>query len=477
MSLINLLADHVGETYNTLAGSPKVTNTKKAFGSSLPVRYGNQLADRFQNSMATAIDPNLPYWQKTDATMDLAGLAMTGGIAGVPNATGTIVGSGPYKKLFLPPKGFDTRQLDDIMQNIKYAKSPTGQYGHLWDMGGFMPVSRMPLEKFLKEGPINHFQHFYNEGIPKGIIKMPGPRGEIQSVSYMGLEDAANDWLKLQSRMHPYFNVEQPFDPSKQLVTNGRVNLTADPYFVYNAAFEPNNLNYKPDGKSVYNPLYQKLIREYVENNRPLSQGPVTQAKIAHRQRVYDKAFSIPPRELIRALEQHNDAGVFPPWVPAGQMYLTRAEFPFAPKKEHPEHYNSYSTPTDFLNQFNDYVKLLNEHPQYLDSPETYVQKLKEGQQHFLGQDARTVNVYNAYATPHPLYDSNRIFPKDAVETIALTKPGVNPLVTPHSVLVKQKNIEHKMPLWEYVQYFLKHGVTPFALGGMMVNNSKENKQ
>ncbi len=34
-----------------------------------------------------------------------------------------------------------------------------------------------------------------------------------------------------------------------------------------------------------------------------------------------------------------------------------------------------------------------------------------------------------------------------------------------------------RMPLWEYVQYFLKHGVTPFALGGMMINNSKENKQ
>src|SRR5574343_466397 len=353
-NLVDLLADHIGETYNTLAGSPKVANTKKAFGSSLPVRYGNQLADRFQNSMATAIDPNLPYWQKTDATMGLAGLAMTGGIAGVPNATGTIVGSGPYKKLFLPPKGFDTRQLDDIMRNMQLDNDLAAQLGHLWDMGGFMPVSRMPLEKFLQEGPINHFQHFYSEGVPKGIVKMPGPRGEIQSVSYMGLEDTADDLHKLQRSRHPYFSAEQPFDPSKQLVTDKKVNLTTDPYLVYNAAFEPNNLNYKPDGKSVYNPLYQKRIQEYVENNRTLPQK--SEAKIAHQQRVYDKAFSIPPKELIKELEQHNEVEIQAPWNPTSQMYLTRAEFPFAPKKEHPEHYNSYSTPTTFLDDFNNGV-------------------------------------------------------------------------------------------------------------------------
>src|SRR5574343_507002 len=472
MSLIDLLADHISETYNTLAGSPKVANTKKAFGSSLPVRYGNQLTDRFQNSMATAIDPNLPWQLKTAATMGLAGLAMTGGIAGVPNATGTIVGSGPYKKLFLPPKGFDARRLDVALRNRELSNDLAAQYGHLWDMGGFMPVSHMPLEKFLQEGPINHFQHFYNEGIPKGIIKMPGPRGEIQSVSYMGLEDAANDWLSFKKAQHPYFGVEQPFDPSKQFVTDGKVNLTTDPYLVYNAAFEPNNLNSKPDGKSVYNPLYQKRIQEYEENNHTLPQK--SEAKIANQQRVYDKAFSIPDRELIKELEQHNEVEIQAPWNPTSQMYLTRAEFPFAPKKERPEHYNSYSTPTKFIEEVNSAIHTLNKYPDDLDRPELYVRNLKNRLQ-LLEQN---LTAFGDHSVVHPLQESSRVQPPERLdETIVLTKPGVNPLVTPHSVLVKQKDIEHKMQLWEYVHYFLKTGVTPFALGGMMINNSKENKQ
>lgn len=463
MRLIDMLADHIGEAYNTLVNNPKVADTKKAFGSSLPVRYGNELANRFSNNMATAMDPTLPYQLKPESTFGLAGLALTSSLPFAPkgnNVVGTVI-----NPLRLPSQYGTDQLLGQIQANMRYSTLEEALLGHLWDKGGFMPVSRMPLEKFLQTGPIDNFTHFYNNGEVKGLMKMPGPRGEIGSVSYMGIDDAMQDMTMRLKYAAPHFGVtaDTVFDPSVPLFVGDkqapRFNPAADPYSVYNIAFDANNATYKPDSKSVYNPIYQKLIAEQAELRGNHGMYDALQS------RIFDKAFSIPPKELIKRLE-NSDAVVD---VGRSPMYLTRTEGQFAPTKIHPEHYNSYNTTENFLKEVNYGISDIERY-----GIEDFINSLHSKEYQILSDTPATWR--SGASASHPLYEHG-IKPNTGEEVIVKTKPSASPIVTPYSILVKQKDIEHKMPIWQYLEHYFKHGVTPFAVGGIMLNNSKENKQ
>lgn len=326
------------------------------------------------------------------------------------------------------------------------------EIARLWSKGGFMPVSKMPLEKFLQEGPIENFTHFYNGGKIRGITKEYGPRGNIVSSVYQGLDDAVNTLKKVPPFSHgvelPYFNKVIPFDPRKELFINGRFNTSADPYFIYNGVFDPNNLNFK-SSKDFYNPVYQNLVEQL---------GPLNAKENAYMRMVQDKATSIPPKELLQYLEKNFKLNV----PDSKSAYLLRSDGLFAPKISNPEHYNSYLNVKSAADDFNFHRKYSG-----LDSMKSADDLYKMDDSYLSTKQMLKKGDFKLFGVPDK---------PPEVLTISKTKPGSSMILLPGDILAKQKDIAEQMPLHEYLYYFLKHGTTPFAVGGMMLNNDKTQK-
>lgn len=429
-NLWDLLKQHATETYGTLSQG-KVGQDLRADANKITT------GGRARLEQLASMSPQ-------DAAMNFGPMGMAGSLKGLGNP----LVFKKSKKLLTPkeleyPSQLLGKSFDEFDKDV---------FANLWRKGGFMPVSKMPLEKFLQEGPIENFTHFYNGGQVKGITKEPGVRGNIVSSVYQGLEDAASALKNIypfsNGAERPYFSKDAPFDPSKELFKNGRFNTSADPYFGYNGVFDPNNLNFKGPN-DFYNPVYQKIID---------SMGPRNAEDFAYRRMIQDKATSIPPKELLQHLEKNFKLDV----PDSKSAYLIRNDGLFAPKGNNPEHYNSYKNA-------NSVGHIYNFHRKYSGlEAVTSADDIYKLDDDFTTKMMLRSSEFKPFGVPDKSPEAL---------TISKTKPGSSMLLIPGDILAKQKDIAEQMPLHEYLYYFLKHGTTPFAAGGMMLNNNKEEQQ